>query len=148
MAHGAPADELTVFFEKTYEVPTGGDGDVIDLTPLLERFLAEAEVSDGVCAIAATGSTYAVTTVEYEPGLVEDLKRVLQALVPRGPEYAHDARWGDGNGFAHVRASLLGPSVSFAVVGGKPRLGTWQQPVLLDFDNRPRTRRVSFSIAG
>jgi secondary thiamine-phosphate synthase enzyme len=137
-----------MFFEKTYEVQTGGDGDVIDLTPLLERFLAECGLADGVLSIAATGSTYAVTTVEYEPGLVEDLKRVLQALVPRGPVYAHDARWGDGNGFAHIRASLVGPSVSFAVVGGKPRLGTWQQPVLVDFDNRPRTRRVSFSIAG
>lgn len=148
MAHGAPADELTMFFEKTYEVPTRGDGDVVDLTPLLERFLAESGTGDGVCTITATGSTYAVTTVEYEPGLVEDLKRVLQALIPRGPEYAHDARWGDGNGYAHVRASLAGPSVSFAVVGGRPRLGTWQQPVLLDFDNRPRTRRVSFSIAG
>jgi len=148
VAPGAPADELTVFFERTYEVPTGGDGDIIDLTPLLERFLADSGAGDGVCSITATGSTYAVTTVEYEPGLVEDLKRVLQALIRRGPEYAHDARWGDGNGYAHVRASLVGPSVSFAVVDGKPRLGTWQQPVLLDFDNRPRTRRVSFCIAG
>ncbi|HDR06548.1 MAG TPA: YjbQ family protein, partial [Candidatus Coatesbacteria bacterium] len=77
-----------------------------------------------------------------------DLRRTLQTLVPRGPVYAHDARWGDGNGFAHLRASLVGPSVSFAVADGKPRLGTWQQPVLLDFDNRPRTRRVSLSIVG
>jgi secondary thiamine-phosphate synthase enzyme len=137
-----------MFFEKTYEVPTKGEGDVIDLTPLLERFLSESSVSDGVCTIAATGSTYAVTTMEHEPGLVEDLGRVLQELIPRGPVYAHDARWGDGNGYAHVRASLVGPSVSFAVVAGKPRLGTWQQPVLADFDNRPRTRRVSFCIAG
>lgn len=137
-----------MFFERSYEVSTGGDGDVVDLSPFLHRFLSESEITDGLCTIAATGSTYSITTVEYEPGLVEDLKRILQELIPRGPVYAHDARWGDGNGFAHIRASLLGPSISFAVVGGKPRLGTWQQPVLLDFDNRPRTRTISFGIAG
>lgn len=137
-----------MFFERSYEVSTEGDGDVVDLSPLLSLFLSESGVTDGVCTVAATGSTYSITTVEHEPGLVEDLRRVLRELVPRGPVYAHDARWGDGNGFSHVRASLVGPSISFAVVSGKPRLGTWQQPVLLDFDNRPRARTVSFSIAG
>ncbi|MBD3400040.1 MAG: YjbQ family protein [Candidatus Coatesbacteria bacterium] len=134
--------------EDSFSCETPGDGAVVDLSAELAGFLAAAPVADGLCCIAVSGSTCAVTTIEYEPGLVRDLGELLQRLVPRGPDYHHDARWGDGNGFSHLRAALVGPSITFAVVEGKPRLGTWQQPVLLDFDNRPRRREVSFSIVG
>ena len=134
--------------EQAFHFETTGDGAVVDLCAALAEFLAAAPFADGLCSIAVTGSTCAVTTIEYEPGLVRDLAELLQRLAPRGPEYHHDARWGDGNGFSHVRAALLGPSISFAVVEKRPRLGTWQQPVLLDFDNRPRRREVSFALVG
>ena len=94
------------------------------------------------------GSTAGVTTIEYEPGALEDLRSAIERLAPRGPVYAHDRRWGDGNGFSHVRAALLGPSVSIPVEGGRPGLGTWQQVVLCDFDNRPRRRSVLLQFTG
>jgi secondary thiamine-phosphate synthase enzyme len=137
-----------MFHEDSFSFETPGDGAVVDLSTELAEFLAAAPIDNGLCCIAVSGSTCGVTTIEHEPGLVRDLGELLQRLVPRGPDYHHDARWGDGNGFSHLRAALVGPSITFAVVEGKPRLGTWQQPVLLDFDNRPRRREVGFTIVG
>jgi secondary thiamine-phosphate synthase enzyme len=89
-----------------------------------------------------------VTTIEYESGAVKDLKAAVERIAPRGIHYHHDARWGDGNGFAHVRAALLGPSLTVPFASRKPLLGTWQQIVLVDFDNRPRTREVIIQVVG
>jgi len=137
-----------MLYTKTYSIATKGDGTVVDLTRQLSEFLASASFDNGLCTISATGSTYAISTMEYEPGLIEDMNELLQRVAPKGPVYHHDARWGDGNGYAHVRATLLGPSISFPVVDGEAQLGTWQQPILLDFDNRSRTREVAFTLVG
>jgi secondary thiamine-phosphate synthase enzyme len=103
----------------------------------------------GVVTVFVVGSTAAVTTVEYEPGLVEDdLAAAFERLAPKDIDYAHNERWGDGNGYAHVRASLIGPSLAVPFVEGKLVCGTWQQIVLVDFDNRPRSRRVVVQMVG
>lgn len=130
------------------EFDTGGDGTAIDLSVDIHEFLATSNAGDGVLTVFVPGSTAGVTTIEYEPGAVEDLRRAIERIAPRGPEYAHDRRWGDGNGFSHVRAALLGPSVSIPVEGGRPSQGTWQQVVLCDFDNRPRRRAVVLQFVG
>jgi len=130
------------------ELSTDGDGTVLDLSGEIEDFLASRQAVDGILAVFVPGSTAGITTIEYEPGALEDLKRAIGSLAPRGEEYAHDRRWGDGNGFSHVRAALLGPSISIPVEAGRPALGTWQQVVLCDFDNRPRRRAVILQFVG
>jgi secondary thiamine-phosphate synthase enzyme len=127
---------------------TRGDGDVHDLTAGVVRVVTRSGVKSGLVVVAVVGSTAGVTTIEYEPGLVDDLRKAFDRVAPAGVAYAHDQRWGDGNGYAHVRASLLGPSVTLPVVDGKAVLGTWQQVVLVDFDTRPRTRRVVVQVLG
>ena len=95
-----------------------------------------------------SGSTAALTTVEYEPGLIKDLKELAEKIVPSNRRYHHDDRWGDDNGFSHLRASLFGPSLAIPIEQGQLSLGTWQQIVLLDFDNRPRTREITVQFMG
>lgn len=126
---------------------TRGDGDVRDLTRDVEEAVARSGVEHGVATVFVVGSTAAVTTVEHEPGLVEDLRAALERLVPRSAPYAHN-RGGDDNGHAHVRASIVGPSVSIPVTGRGLATGTWQQVVLLDFDTRPRSREVIVQVVG
>lgn len=130
------------------ELSTGGDGAVLDLTGEIDDFLASRQAHDGILAVFVPGSTAGITTIEYEPGALQDLNRAIEAIAPRGQAYAHDRRWGDGNGFSHVRAALLGPSVSIPVQSGRPTLGTWQQVILCDFDNRPRRRTVILQFVG
>lgn len=130
------------------EYPTTADTDVLDLTSDVARALAEAGVADGQVVVFTPGSTAAITTIEFESGAVADFKRLLEELAPRGGEYQHNLRWGDGNGYSHVRAALVGPSLHVPVTGGKLALGTWQQIVLCDFDNRPRRRRVVVQVMG
>jgi secondary thiamine-phosphate synthase enzyme len=127
---------------------TTGETDVLDITKDLARIIADSGIRDGIAAVFIPGSTAGVTTIEFEPGAVQDLKKAIERLAPIEGPYAHDARWGDGNGYAHVRAALLGPSVSIPIVGGEPQLGTWQQVVLCDFDNRPRTRKALVQVLG
>ena len=131
-------------------VQTEGDGQIIDLTDGLASALRSAGVSDGVVTVFVTGSTAAITTMEHEPGGVEDLGEAIERLVPRrrpeGGDYAHNARNHDDNAHAHLRASLLGPSLSIPLVRGGLVLGTWQQVVLIDFDDRPRERSVHVQI--
>ncbi|MBP1721502.1 MAG: hypothetical protein H6Q45_114, partial [Deltaproteobacteria bacterium] len=105
-------------------------------------------VKDGSVLLFVSGSTAALTTIEYESGAVEDLRQAIERMAPRGMPYRHDQRWGDGNGYAHVRAALLGPSMTIPVKGGRMLLGTWQQIVVLDFDNRPRRREIQVQITG
>lgn len=127
---------------------TRGFSDCRDITSQLQRHLSESGVVSGLMTVSVPGSTGSVTTIEYEEGAVRDLKRALEKIAPTEDEYAHNLRWGDGNGFAHVRAALMKPSVTIPVVDGKMSLGTWQQVVFLDFDNRPRQRRLVVQVMG
>ncbi len=127
---------------------TSGDTDVIDITGQVSRALAGSGIKEGQVLLFVPGSTAALTTIEYESGAVQDLKEAIERLAPRGIPYRHDARWGDGNGYAHVRAALLGPSLAIPLASGRLVLGTWQQIVLIDFDNHPRDRKIVVQISG
>jgi secondary thiamine-phosphate synthase enzyme len=133
-------------FPMTY--PTTAGTDIIDITGNVAEKVREAGINEGQALISVPGSTASITTIEYERGVVRDLLEALERLAPVGSAYRHDARWGDGNGYAHVRAALLGPSVTIPVAGGRLVLGTWQQLVLVDFDNHPRQRRIFLQISG
>jgi secondary thiamine-phosphate synthase enzyme len=131
---------------------TGGNAEIVDLTTGVESVVRTGEIELGVVTVFARGSTVAVTTMEYEPGGVTDLQGLLEHLVPKTPAageaYRHNVLNGDTNAHAHLRAALVGPSVSVPLVGGQLALGTWQQIVLLDFDDRPRERVVTVQIVG
>ncbi len=135
---------------KSYEIllSTTAGTDILDLTPMVSGHVKESEISNGAVLLFVPGSTAALTTIEYESGVVNDLKKAIDRLAPRDLYYEHNERWGDGNGYSHVRAALLGPSLNIPLIGGRLILGTWQQIVLLDFDNRPRKRRVVMQIMG
>jgi secondary thiamine-phosphate synthase enzyme len=130
------------------ELTTQGNADVVDITPKVRAAIIESGLRDGIGCVFAPGATAGITTVEYEPGCVSDLKRVFDELAPEGRSYAHEARWHDGNGHSHVRAALLGPSLAFPFSDGEPRLGTWQQIVFVDFDNRSRKREILVQLVG
>ena len=125
-----------------------GNHHVLDITSQVADAVARAGIESGVATVFVTGSTAGVTTVEFEPGLVEDLRAAFDRLIPRDLEYRHHERWGDDNGHSHVRASLLGPSLAVPFNGGRLELGTWQQIVLIDFDTRPRNREYLIQIVG
>ncbi len=138
---------------KTINVQTDPTADksrvcVLDITPEVERGLAEADVDSGIATLFLTGSTAGISTIEFEPGLLSDFKGMWERAVPREIHYTHDARWGDGNGYSHVRASLLGASLVVPFSEKRLALGTWQQIVLVDFDNRPRSRQIVLQIMG
>lgn len=135
---------------ETYETTrkTSSGTDVLDLTGDVSDFVQQSGVSNGWVVVFVPGSTAGVTTIEYESGVVEDLKDAIERTAPRDIPYAHDARWGDGNGYSHVRAALMGPSLYVPVIDGRLCLGTWQQIVLCDFDNHPRTRRIVVQAGG
>lgn len=135
-------------FNSDLSFKTSGDTDIIDITNQISRKVAESGLMEGQVLIFIPGSTAAITTIEYESGVVHDLKDALERLAPEGIFYRHNARWGDGNGYAHVRAALMGPSMTVPLVGGRLVLGTWQQIVLIDFDNEPRDRKILVSISG
>ncbi|MBK8479556.1 MAG: YjbQ family protein [Proteobacteria bacterium] len=122
--------------------------DILDLSGEVARVVAESGVRHGSVLVFVPGSTAALTTIELESGVVEDLRRAIDRLVPADAPYLHDRRWGDGNGYAHVRAALLGPSLTVPLIDGRLALGTWQQLVLIDFDNRPRCRQVLVQVTG
>ena len=125
---------------------TEGDGQIVDLTEGVLAVVRQSEVSHGAVTVFVTGSTAAVTTMEYEPGGVQDLQAALERLMPRARDYAHNVMNGDDNAHAHLRASLVGPSETIPLVDGRLALGTWQQVVLLDFDTRPRRREVHVQV--
>lgn len=134
-------------FASIHRKTTAGT-DILDLTDDVEDTVRKAGLQDGIVVVGIAGSTASVTTIEFEPGVVQDLRAAIERLAPDGIRYAHDDRWGDGNGYAHVRSALLGPSATFAVHQGKVVRGTWQQIVLCDFDNRPRNREVYVQMVG
>ena len=127
---------------------TQGHCDVIDITAKVQEQVQKEKIKRGLATLFVPGSTAALTTIEYEPGLVQDLKELLEKLIPSNKKYHHDDRWGDDNGFSHLRASLFGPSLQVPIDSGRLLLGTWQQIILVDFDNRPRTREVMVQIMG
>jgi len=129
-------------------VNTTGKTDIIDLTPKVMETVAGSASLNGVLTLFIPGSTAALTTIEYETGVINDLKDAIERMAPEDLPYEHNERWGDGNGYAHVRAALIGPSLHIPVVEGQLTLGTWQQIVLLDFDNRPRKRQIILQVSG
>ena len=133
---------------KKISLNTKGECDIVDITPQIEQQVAGSGVSSGVATIFVAGSTAGVTTIEFEPGLTSDFQSLWERIVPRNTPYAHDRRWGDGNGYSHVRASLLGGSLVVPFSDKRLTLGTWQQIVLVDFDNRPRSRQIVVQIMG
>ena len=125
-----------------------GNCDIIDITSQVARNVEESEIDNGIVTLFISGSTAGVTTIEYEPGLLSDFKGMWERVIPRNIPYEHDKTWGDGNGHSHVRASTLGASLTIPFVNKRLTLGTWQQIVLVDFDNRPRSRRIVIQILG
>ena len=119
-----------------------------DITPELEAFVGECGVRTGNLTVQLVGSTGAITTIEYEPGALDDLRRAVEGVAPTGAEYAHNERWGDGNGFSHVRSALLKTSIAIPIAGGKLALGTWQQVVAVNLDNRARSRELVAVVIG
>jgi secondary thiamine-phosphate synthase enzyme len=132
----------------TFQIKTRGFNDSHDITDKVQDFLESSKITNGVVTVFVPGSTAGITTIEYESGVVEDLSRAIEKLAPQDGNYKHNQRWGDGNGFSHVRASLMGPSLSVPFSGKKLLLGTWQQIVLIDFDNRSRSREVVVQVVG
>jgi secondary thiamine-phosphate synthase enzyme len=130
------------------EVATRGDADILDLTPGIQELVARHRLRAGQALIFVPGSTAGLTTIEYEPGLIEDLPAAFERIAPRAARYEHHERWHDGNGHSHVRASLLGPSLTVPIDDGRLMLGAWQQIVLVDFDSRPRDRRIIVQLTG
>lgn len=129
-------------------VSTRGHTDVVDVTRQVQRCVENSKLRDGIVTVFVLGSTAGVTTIEYEPGLCRDIKDAFERLAPSGAEYEHHRRWGDDNGHSHIRAALLGPSLTIPFSAGALRLGTWQQIVLVDFDTRARERELIVQMIG
>jgi secondary thiamine-phosphate synthase enzyme len=132
----------------TLEIKTTAGTDILDLTTAVAVEVEQTGVTEGLLTLFIPGSTAALSTIEFESGVVNDLRAAMERLFPQDIPYEHDRRWGDGNGYAHVRAAFLKPSLSIPLAGGRLLLGTWQQIVLLDFDNRPRQRRIQGQVMG
>ncbi|MFC1578337.1 secondary thiamine-phosphate synthase enzyme YjbQ [Thermodesulfobacteriota bacterium] len=133
---------------QSIEVSLRTGPDIADITSALEQLLDESGIENGQLCANMVGSTGSITTIEYEPGVVEDLKRAIASLAPPGMEYEHEKAWHDGNGHSHVQAALLGPSIALAVRKGRLKTGTWQQVVAINHDNHPRTRTIEVTITG
>ena len=130
------------------DLSTRGNADILDVTESIRGAVAESGVKNGSVTVFTPSSTSALTTIEYEGGALNDLRRLFDEIIPADRDYAHNARWGDGNGHSHVRAALLGASLSVPFVNGRLTLGTWQQIIFIDFDNRPRNRELILQIIG
>jgi secondary thiamine-phosphate synthase enzyme len=133
---------------ESISLSTKGFGHIQDITSSVSDVVETSKVKNGVVTVFCPGSTGAITTIEYESGALEDLKKAVERIAPANIAYAHDRRWGDGNGFSHVRAAILGPSLSVPITGGELALGTWQQIVFIDFDNRSRQRKIVVQVMG
>jgi len=129
-----------------FKISTKGFNDIIDITNRVSEIVGKSDVSDGICLVFVAHSTCAVTTIEYEEGAMKDLKRALEIVAPMNTNYEHCKKWGDCNGYAHIRAALMKPNLSIPIENGKLTLGQWQQIVLIDFDNRPREREIIVKI--
>lgn len=130
------------------KLDTKGFCDTIDITEKIEEVLKNSHIKNGIVTVFCPGSTGTITTIEFESGVVKDLKNAIERLIPSNIPYEHDKRWHDGNGFSHVRAAMMKPSITIPVIEGKLTLGTWQQVVFIDFDNRSRKRNLIVQILG
>jgi secondary thiamine-phosphate synthase enzyme len=137
-----------MMFSETVSISTKGFSDIIDMTPRVIDVLKRSGIVNGLVTVFCPGSTGAVTTIEYESGVLRDLQKAIERIAPSNIPYEHDKRWGDGNGFSHVRAALMKPSLTIPIIKGKLTLGTWQQIVFIDFDNRKRERDILVYIIG
>ena len=127
---------------------TKGETDLVDITPMVENSVRDSGISSGIVTVFVPGSTAGVTTIEYESGAVRDFQGAIERIAPKNVHYDHDARWGDGNGYSHVRAALIGAALTVPFSASRLLLGTWQQIVLVDFDNRARRRELILQIIG
>jgi secondary thiamine-phosphate synthase enzyme len=139
--------DMTVIIKKI-QIKSKSENDILDITDKVSQFVKESKIENGAVIVFVVGSTAAITTIEYEPGLRKDFTEMLSRLAPREIEYAHDNTWHDGNGHSHVRASLIGPSVIIPFIDGHLTLGTWQQIVLVEMDTRPRLRKIILQVTG
>ncbi len=137
-----------IIYTKSIKVRLDIGPDISDITSELDGLITDSNIITGSITASIVGSTGSISTIEFEPGVVEDLKRAIERMAPRGHEYEHELAWQDGNGHSHVQAALLGPSITLPVRNGCIRLGTWQQVVTINHDNRPRNRSVEITIIG
>ena len=137
-----------IVVETELGVKTRGELDIVDITGEIEKIVSKTGVKNGIANVFVPGSTGAVTTIEYESGLLKDFPNALERLAPRSAEYEHEKGWHDGNGHSHVRASIIGPSITIPIKDGALRLGTWQQVVFVELDVRPRSRRLVVTCIG
>ncbi len=137
-----------MIFSETISLSTKGFSDIIDITDHVATVLRHSKIENGLVTVFCPGSTGAVTTIEYESGVIRDLQKAIEKIAPSNIPYEHDRRWGDGNGFSHVRAALMKPSLTIPLIKGRLTLGTWQQIVFIDFDNRRRERNILVQVMG
>jgi len=137
-----------LIFSETISLSTKGFSDILDITKHVERVIGRSRMDNGLVTVFCPGSTGSVTTIEYESGVLKDLQKAIEKIIPSNIPFEHDRRWGDGNGFSHVRAALMKPSLSIPLIKGKLTLGTWQQIVFIDFDNRRRERNILVQVIG
>lgn len=142
------AGTLMTIISETISISTKGFSDILDVTQQVDAVVGRSKIQNGLVTVFCSGSTGALTTIEYESGVLRDLQKALEKIVPSNTPYEHDKRWGDGNGFSHVRAALMKPSLSIPMVNGRLALGTWQQIVFIDFDNRKRERNILVQVMG
>ena len=138
---------LSMFY-KSIDVNLETGPDIQDITPELEDLIDQSQIKYGNLTACVVGSTGSITTIEYEPGVVEDLKRAITSLAPPGMDYAHEKAWHDGNGHSHVQAAMMGPSIALPIRNGQSQTGTWQQVVVVNHDNRARRRTIGVTIVG
>jgi secondary thiamine-phosphate synthase enzyme len=139
---------MMTVINKSIQIKSSRENDIIDLTEQTSKAVKESKIENGIVTVFVAGSTAAITTIEYEPGLQKDFPKMLSRIAPKDIEYDHDKTWHDGNGHSHVRAALIGPSLTIPFREGHLMLGTWQQIVLLEMDVRPRDRVIVFQIIG
>ena len=138
---------MSVYYDEL-NIKTKGEVDIVDITSDVQKIVSKSKIKDGIACVFVLGSTGSITTVEYEPGLMQDLPEALEKIAPKNTYYKHHETWHDDNGHSHVRASLMGPSKSFPIKNGKLLHGTWQQLVFIEFDTRPRNRNIIVQIIG
>lgn len=129
-------------------INTEGQNEIVDITGEVRKLLSKSGVTDGSLLVFVPGATGAVTTIEYEPGLIRDMPSLMEKMIPEGINYSHNETWGDGNGHSHLRASLIGPSLTIPVIGAEAVMGMWQQIVFLEFDNKSHDRKLVVQISG
>lgn len=137
-----------MIFNTKIELSTKGYSDILNITGQVEKAVGKSGISNGLVSIFVPGSTGSITTIEFEDGVINDLKETIERIAPSNQHYNHDARWGDGNGFSHVRAALMKPGITVPLIDSQMTLGTWQQIVFIDFDNKARKREIVVQIQG